>query len=110
MLVIIASDPHQSHRPAEGVRVAAGLASYGTLPVKVCFCQVAGVILSRDPSGFVDGDVIKRYLPALAKHATAILAESGDPILEGEPRVPFQRIGLTELAELAKTESKVIRF
>lgn len=110
MLVIIASDPHESHRPAEGIRVAAGLASYGTLSVKVCFCQVAGVILSRDSSHFVDGNVIKQYLPLLAKHTTAIFAESGDPILEGDPKIPFQRIALTELAELAKTESKVIRF
>ena len=110
MLVVIASDPRTSHRPAEAVRVAAGLASFGSIPLEVCFCEAAALILSQPSNSFVDGDVIRQHLALLNEHAKAIYAESGDPFLEGQAQVDYRRVGLTELAELAKKQAQVIRF
>ncbi len=110
MLIIIASDPRTSHRPAEAVRVAAGLAALGQQRISVCFCETAALILSQAPTGFVDGSVLREHLPLLAQEAQGIYAETGDPILEGTEQIPYQRIGLTELAALARDASGVLRF
>ena len=110
MLFIISSDPRTSHRAAEAVRVAAGLAAIGQQEISVCFSQAAALIVSQSSQTFVDGDVIQKHLPLLAQHAQAIWVESGDPFLEGDPLVPLQRLGLTELAEKAANSKGVLRF
>lgn len=110
MLIVIASDPRTSHRPAEAVRVAAGLAALGSIPIEICFCEASALILSQPSESFIDGETLRKYLPVLAEHAKAIYAESGDPFLEGTEQVPYRRIGLTELAEIASKQKQVIRF
>ncbi len=110
MLIVIATDPRTSHRPAEAVRVAAGLASLGSIPIETCFCEASALILSQSSESFIDGEILRQNLPLLAKHAKAIYAESGDPFLEGTPQIEYQRIGLTDLAELASKQPQVIRF
>ena len=110
MLIIIATDPRESHRPAEAVRVAAGLAALGSLPIEVCFCQSATLLLGKTSFRFVDEEILKQHLPLLSKYARRIMAESGDPFLSQEAQVPYERIGLTELSALAAQHEQVIRF
>ena len=110
MLIVIASDPRTSHRPAEAIRVAAGLAALGTLPIDVCFCGAAALVLSKPSEEFVDGEIIEKNLALLEKQAQGIWAETGDPFLEGAKRIRYTRIGLTELSQLANRQSQVIRF
>lgn len=110
MLIVIASDPRASHRPAEAIRVASGLSSIGSIQIEICFCGLAALILSQNSDLFVDGEIIKKHLPLIAKSAEKIWAESGDPILEGEEQIPYTRLGLTELSELARRHDRVVRF
>ncbi len=110
MLIVISTDPRASHRPAEAVRVAAGLAALGELSIEVCFSQAGALILSQPASALVDGDIIQQSLPLLAKHAANIWAETGDPFLKGEKQIDYQRIGLDALAKIAGRQSRVIRF
>jgi hypothetical protein len=110
MLIVIASDPRTSHRPAEAIRVASGLASMGSVPIEVCFCEAAALVLSQEADRLIDGEIIKKYLPLLARSAQSVWAESGDPCLQGTEQIPYTRIGLTELSQLAKTQNQVIRF
>ena len=110
MLIVIASDPRTSHRPAEAIRVAAGLAALGSIPIDVCFCGAAALVLSNGCDRFVEGDLIEKNLDLLEAHANGIWAETGDPFLAGTERISFKRIGLTELSQLVNQQAQVIRF
>lgn len=110
MLIVIASDPRTSHRPAEAIRVAAGLAALEELPIEVCFCQAAALILHHPPTSFQDGDIIARHLPLIERYCPKIYAESGDPFFEGKAKLPYQRIGMNELTALANQHSQLLRF
>ena len=110
MLIVIASDPRTSHRPAEAIRVTAGLAALGELSIDVCFCQAAALILHLSPTSFRDADLLAQHLPMIEQYCPNIYAESGDPYLEGEARLPYQRIGMNELTALANRHSQVVRF
>ncbi len=110
MLVLISADPRTSHRAAEAVRVAAGLAAVSGRKVEACFCQAAALMLVRSPARLVEAEAIGSALPVLERHAAAVWAESGDPCLEGEPRIAFERIGLEDLVRLVRRQERVIRF
>ena len=110
MLIVIASDPRETHRPAEAIRVAAGLAALGSVDIEVCFCQAAALVLGPKTDDLVDAHIIRDHLPLLAQHAKRICAESGDPFLSEPKRIDYQRIGLTELAQWAARQRHVIRF
>ncbi|MCS1410277.1 MAG: hypothetical protein M2R45_03469 [Verrucomicrobia subdivision 3 bacterium] len=110
MLVIITADPRTSHRPAEAIRVAAGLAALGELEIEVCFCQTAAPMLTQPAVAFIDSNVIEQYLPLLAKHAKTIWAESSEPYLKGVKQLDHQHISPNELTQLTSRQSQVIRF
>lgn len=109
MLILIQSDPRKSHRPAEAVRVAAGLAALGSLSIKVCFRQSAALILSESTNVLIDGAVICRHLPTLAAHAKAIYAEAS-PFLFGNAPIPYKRITLIDLKKISQNEKHILRF
>lgn len=109
-MIIISGDPRRSHRPAEAVRVAAGLAEIGMIPIRVCFRSAAGLILSQAPNEFIDGDVIEKYLPKLDKCAKGIYADAPDFFLSGRARIPYERIGVSELERLIRSEKRIIEF
>jgi predicted peroxiredoxin len=63
-LILIRSDPRQSHRPCEGVRIALGLAASGH-QVELVFTEEAPRILEDDIEDLVDGELAMRYLTTL---------------------------------------------
>ena len=110
MLILITADPRASHRTAEAVRVAAGLAAIGELTIEVCFSGAGALVLSRRADDFVDGGTIARNLPILGRHAKAVWVETGDPFLEGERQIEFQRINLGGLIQITGGQAQTICF
>jgi hypothetical protein len=64
-LFVIASDPRTSHRPAEAVRIAAGVAAWKKVDVSLYLHGEAALILDETAGSFVDEEHIERYLPML---------------------------------------------
>lgn len=62
--VLIKSNPQESHRPAEAVRIALGLIS-GQHEVKIILLGKAALLLSDEAEDLADGEELGKYLPTL---------------------------------------------
>jgi hypothetical protein len=96
VLFIIESDPRVSHRPAEAVRIAAGVAVWKQVEMSLYFRGSAALALGENADELVDGDYFRRFLPLL-READARIVTSGE-MTRGE------------LANLAATQTTVTRF
>ena len=57
VLLIIATDPRSSHRPAEAIRIAAGVGAWGRVEVTLYLHGPAVLALSDDTDALVDGEI-----------------------------------------------------
>jgi hypothetical protein len=64
-LFVIASDPRTSHRPAEAVRIAAGVAAWKKVDASLYLHGEAARLLDEAPGDFMDEEHIERYLPMI---------------------------------------------
>ena len=62
-LFVIASDPRKSHRPAEAVRIAAGVGAWNKVDVSLYLHGEGARILDETARDFVDEEHFERYLP-----------------------------------------------
>ena len=74
ILVLIKSNPLESHRPVEAVRIALGLIS-GEHSVAVVLLNQAPLLLSDDTEDLIDGDILQKYLPTLKELGQTFLVE-----------------------------------
>ena len=65
VLFVIASDPGTSHRPAEAIRIAAGVRVWKKVDISVYLYGEAAKILGDEVGNFVDEEQFERYLPAV---------------------------------------------
>lgn len=112
ILLVIDSDPRTSPRPAEAVRMAAGIGVWKKVSVSLYLRDAAVLILGEDSDELVDGDNFKRYLPLVVGLGRPIYVQKGAPGLAqlGSATALLQEISSGELAELAARQSQVIRF
>jgi hypothetical protein len=112
VLFVVTSDPRTSPKPAEAVRIAAGVGTWRKVAVTVYFRDAAVLALSEFPEGLVNGEIFRRYLPMVPESGGVILVHRGAPLLKeiGEAPVSFLETGDDGLAELAATTDYVVRF
>lgn len=112
LLVIIESDPRISERPAEAIRIAAGVAAWKKAAVTVYLRGPAIRALGEWVDDLKEEDNFTRYLPLLAESGRGVLAQAGAPELGdlGEPPVKFDVIDDHELARRAADMRHVMRF
>jgi hypothetical protein len=91
-LFVIASDPRTSHRPAEAVRIAAGVGTWKKVAVSLYLYGEGKRILDDAPGDFVDEEHISRYLPMM---------DQGSIYVHKDPK---------EFARIAKEHSVVTWF
>jgi hypothetical protein len=87
-LVIVETDPRTSARPAEAIRISAGIGAWKKTDVTLLLRGPAGYSLQEYPDELVDEDNFLRYLPLVAEAPRPIYVEDsfGDlPALEGSP-------------------------
>jgi hypothetical protein len=110
-LFIITGDPRSSHRPAEAVRIAAGVGTWKKIAINLYLRDAAVLVLSEYVDGFVDEDNFSRYLP-IVKDFGRVYVQQGQPLLADldQPTLPFEEIDDSRLAALAAGHTYVLRF
>jgi hypothetical protein len=105
ILIIIESDPRQSGRAAEAVRIAAGIGAWKKVDVAVYLRGAAAMIAGEEAGEFVDGENFARYLPLLERR---VYAQKG--AMAAQPAVPIVEITDEQLAGMAAARDCVLRF
>jgi len=111
-LFVIQSDPRRSRRPAEAVRIAAGVAAWKKVDVAVYLREAAVLILGEQAETLVDGEDYARYLPILQDSGRPVYVQKGAAALAelGQASLPFQAISDERLAGLAVARASMLRF
>ncbi len=112
VLVIVTTDPRRSPRPAEAVRIAAGIAAGQRVDVALYFRGEAVLALSEINDDLVDADNFSRYLPMARDWNLPVYVERGAPSLKdlGQPLRSMEEISDAELARIATASEYVLRF
>ena len=76
ILVLIQSNPLETHRPTEGLRIALGL-STGSASVTVILLGQARMLVSEETSDVVDGEILERHLPVIQELQLPIVVPEG---------------------------------
>jgi hypothetical protein len=112
-LVIIETDPRSSPRPAEAIRIAAGIGAWRKTDVTLLLRgPVAGYSLQEYADDLVDEDNFTRYLPLVAEQPRPILLEDSFvdlAALEGSPW-RFEVVPADRTAKLVSDHDYLIRL
>jgi hypothetical protein len=111
-LVIITGDPRVSAKPAEAVRIAAGVGTWKKADIRVYLRGPAVLALSEFVDEFVDEDNFSRYLPIIGEFGAPIYVQRGAELLReiGDAPLKFEEIDDAQLAQLAADSTYVLRF
>lgn len=112
LLFLVASDPRTSARPAEAIRIAAGVGAWQKATVRLYLRDEAVLALSEFTDELIDEDNFTRYLPMLRDAHPPVWVQKGNPLLAelGEPAVPFAEIDDAQLARHCAESNHVLRF
>lgn len=112
ILILVTSDPRVSGRPAEAVRVAAGVGTWKKAEVTLYLHGPAIAGLGEWVDELVDDDNFTRYLPIFAELQRPVLVERGHPALKelGETVIPWEEIDVVGLARIARDSQYTLRL
>lgn len=112
VLFIIRGDPRSSARPAEAIRIAAGVGTWKKVDITVYLRGPAVLALSEYADEFMDEDNYTRYFPIIAEWAWPIYAQRGAALLAeiGDSALKFEEISDEQLARLAAESDSVVNF
>ena len=112
VLILVTGDPRTSARPAEGVRIAAGVGTWRKADVTLYLRGPAVLALGEWVDELVDEDNFTRYLPIVGEFGRSIRVQRGAKELGelGEPPLPFEEIDDTQLAALTAESNYILRF
>lgn len=112
VLFIITSDPRRSGKPAEAIRIAAGVSAWKKTDVSVYLRDEAVLALSEDAADLVNEDNFTRYLPMLAENQCPVYVQKDNRSLNdlGESPIKSEQLNDADLAKLAAKQIYVLRF
>ncbi len=110
LLVCIQSDPMETHRPVEGLRIALGL-STGVEAVTIVFLGRARLLLTEDAGDVVDAEILEKHLPVVRELGLDLVVPEGsadDFSLTGERTV--REMSDSDIAALLFQSSRSLVF
>jgi hypothetical protein len=112
VLILVTEDPRTSARPAEAIRIAAGVGTWKRADVTLYLRGPAVLALGEWVDELVDEDNFTRYLPIVGEFGRPIRVQRGAAELGelGETALPFEEIDDTQLAALAADSNYVLHF
>jgi hypothetical protein len=111
-LVVIETDPRTSARPAEGIRIAAGIGAWRKTDVTLLLRGPAGYSLQEYADELVDEDNFTHYLPIVVERPQPIYIEDSfadQAALEGSPW-KYEVISREQAARLVHENDYLIRL
>ena len=111
-LVMIQTDPRTSARPAEGIRIAAGIGAWKKTEVTLLLRGPAAYSLQEYADELIDEDNFTRYLPLVAEGSRPIYVEDSFAdfsALDGSPW-RYEVIDSQRSTELVQENEYVIRL
>ncbi|HSI85635.1 MAG: hypothetical protein ACAI35_05945 [Candidatus Methylacidiphilales bacterium] len=111
-LVCISTHPAESPRPAEGIRIAAGIGAWKKTDVTLLLRGPAAYSLTEYVDEYIDEDNFSRYLPIVAEFGRPIYVESSFQdldALEGS-QWKYEVIQPQQVAELFGEHQHVFQF
>ena len=112
VLVMVTSDPRTSARPAEAIRIAAGVGTWRKAGVLLYLHGPAILALGEFTDELIDDDNFSRYLPILRELGRTVFVQKGAPELAelGESPMEYQSLDTAALAALISKATSVLRF
>ena len=112
LLIIVTSDPRNSARPAEAIRIAAGVSAARNVKTGVYLHGPAVLALGSGNEDLVDSENFDRYLPLLFETPQRIMVQAGSPFAAGSgPDLgPVESIDERRLAAMIGGSASVLRF
>lgn len=112
LLVIVDSDPRTSPRPAEAVRIAAGVGTWRKVDVTLYLRGPAVLALAEYPDELLEEDNYVRYLPIVGEFGRPIYVQQGAPLLGelGESAHRWEELPEEGLARICASHRYVLRF
>ena len=112
VLFILTDDPRTSTRPAEAIRIAAGVQMWQMVEVNLYLRNTAVLALSEHTEELREGDSYGRYLANIADAGGQIYAQLGAPQRHESvsSALPFKEVNDQQLAALAASCDYVFRF
>jgi len=111
ILVLIKSNPLESHRPVEAVRIALGLAS-GDHSVTIVLLNRAPLLLADDTDDLVDGEILQKYLPTFNELDQTFFVEEGSlkahPLEDSDYKI--RAVSFDEITEMIRQAGRFFIF
>ena len=110
ILVLIQSNPLETHRPTEGLRIALGL-STGPASVTVVLLGQARMLVSEDTGDVVDGEILERHLPVIQELQLPIVVPEGSvEAFSLDPEFAVQEVSQSGITSLLCQADRVMVF
>ncbi|KAB2673600.1 MAG: DsrE family protein [Verrucomicrobia bacterium] len=112
VLILVTSDPRKSHRPSEAVRIAAGVAAWKKVDVRIYLHGSAIRVAGEWVDELIGEDDFVRYLPIAVSADSPVLVQAGARELAelGDSPVAILPIDDAELARFCARSTNVLRF
>ena len=112
VLIIVSADPRASHRPAEAVRIAAGVGVWQKADMALYLRGEAVLALGDPEEGLIDEENFNQCWPMLVEAGQRIYVQENAPALKKivSARAPFMEISDDQLAALAAAQACVLHF
>lgn len=110
LLVLIQSNPLETHRPTEGLRIALGL-STGASSVTIVLLGQARMLLSEDTSDVVDSEILERHLPVIQELQLPIVVPEGSTeAFSFDPEFVVREVSLSGITSSLCEADRVLVF
>lgn len=112
VLIIVRSDPRLNGRPAEAIRMAAGIAVWRKARVQLLLQGASAGVLGEFADELVHGDTITRFLPMLVESSGPVLVDAGlrGCDVAGLASVPCKEVTADEIAAIASDCDAVFTY
>jgi hypothetical protein len=111
LLIKVGSDPRKSPRPAEAVRIGAGVGAWNKVQVDLLLEGPGVHCLDEFADELNNGELFLQYLPAILNHSGRIIVDDANPILNSiKPQIGFERLDAKAIAQLTREVDHVMTF
>jgi hypothetical protein len=109
VVVLIRSDPEESHRPGEAIRIALGLAA-GEHRVEVILTGKSPLLLTPELEELVDGEMTDKFLTTLREYVETFYVEEGNPTDLSESDYPTSSLNREDMAKKMAAADRFLIF